>query len=73
MGATDTLDGCSGEGFVCIGVIRGNGKPELRAPPAEDDEVLLPQLELRLPPTVHCPSSSPRTVNSLVNNSAFVG
>jgi len=40
-------------GSLAIGVIRGNGYPELNAPPVEDDEVLLPQLELRLPPPVH--------------------
>jgi hypothetical protein len=40
-------------GSLAMGVIRGKGYPELNAPPAEDEEVLLPQLELRLPPPVH--------------------
>jgi len=40
-------------GSLEIGVILGNGYPELKAPPAEDEEVLLPQLELKLPPPAH--------------------
>src|ERR1700733_14161345 len=54
-------------GSFFIGVILGKGKPlGASAPPVDDDEVLLPQLELRLPPPVHCPSSRPRTVNNRV-------
>ena len=39
-------------GSLEIGVILGKGNP-LNAPPADDDDVLLPQLELRLPPEAH--------------------
>jgi hypothetical protein len=64
---------CGDGGSFFIGVIFGKGKPlGASAPPVDDDEVLLPQLELRLPPLVHCPSSRPRTVNNRVNNSALV-
>jgi len=73
MGDKERLVLRAGEGgSLAIGVIRGNGYAELNAPPAEDEEVLLPQLELRLPPPVHGLSSSPRTVKSRVNNNAFV-
>jgi hypothetical protein len=54
-----------------MGVILGNGNPGLRGPPEDEPEVLLPQLELKLPPAVHWPSSRPRTVNSRVNKSAL--
>lgn len=54
-----------------MGVIRGKGSPELKAPPVEDEEVLEPQLVLKLVPC-HCPSSKPRTVNRRVKRSAFV-
>jgi hypothetical protein len=54
------------------GVIRGKGKPEVNIPPADEVEVLLPQLELRLP-AVQLPSSSLPTVNSRVKRSAFAG
>lgn len=51
MGDKERLVLRAGEGAsLAIGVIPGNGYPELNAPPAEDEEVLLPQLELRLPP-----------------------
>jgi hypothetical protein len=54
------------------GVIRGKGKPAANIPPPDDVEVLLPQLELRLP-AVQLPSSSARTVNKRVKSRAFVG
>jgi hypothetical protein len=64
---------CFGDaGSFLIGVIFGNGNPlGAKAPPDDDVDVLLPQLELRLP-LVHCASSSPRTVNNRVNNNALV-
>lgn len=61
----------SGDCGGLIGVILGNGKAEVKAPPAEDPEVLLPQLELKLPPSKSC-SSNPRTVNKRVKRSAFI-
>ena len=72
MGETDRLFRADEGGSCRMGVILGNGNPELNAPPADDEDVLLPQLELRLPAVVHCASSRPRTVNSLVKSNAFV-
>ena len=60
----------SGDAIGLIGVILGKGNPGLNAPLAEDDDVLLPQLEGKLPP-VHWASSNPRTVNNRVKRSAF--
>lgn len=59
------------EGSLEMGVILGNRYPGVSTAPAEEEDVLLPQLELRLP-VVHCASSRPRTVNSLVNSNALV-
>ena len=60
-------------GSFFIGVIFGNGYAldSTPPPPADDAEVVLPQLELRLPPPFQLPSSTPRTVKSRVNNSAL--
>jgi hypothetical protein len=46
IGDTDRLLRADDGGSLFIGVILGNGNPELKAPPVEDEEVLLPQLEL---------------------------
>ena len=71
VGIVDALVSRSADWVVFMGVILGNGKPAFSTAAAEDVEVLLPQLELRLPPVYIC-SSTPRTVNSRVNSSAFI-
>jgi hypothetical protein len=72
MGERDRLFRRGDGGSLDMGVILGNGNPEFKTPPADDEEVLLPKLELRLPPAVHGASSRPRTVNSLVKSNALV-